>query len=193
MKLSKEKRSHFVLAVVAVLMVVSGLWFTLIRYQQTTLDRLREERDGRRAKLKQIMETINNRTQIEAELIVVSNRLALKEQDMASGDWYSAMITAITRFKQPYDVDIPQFTPSQAPTESSLMPRFPYKQFTLSVQGTACYSDLGQFVADFENRFPSSRILNLELAPSSISGPNEKFKLSFKMDIVSLVKPSGAR
>jgi hypothetical protein len=114
---------------------------------------------------------------------------------MPSGDWYSAMITEITRFKQPYDVDIPQFTasPNQAPTDSNLFPKFPYKQFTLSVQGTACYNDLGQFVADFENRFPSSRILNLELAPSSTTGPNEKFKLAFKMDIIALVKPNGTR
>ena len=194
MKLSKEKRNHLVLAILAVLMIVCGLWFTLIRFQQSSLARLKEDAARRRTKVNQILETIKNRDQIEAELIVVSNKLALKEEDMASGDWYSAMITAITKFKQPYQgVEIPQFTPSLAPTESNLLPKFPYKQFTVSVQGTACYNDLGQFVAEFENRFPSSRILNIELAPASSQTPGEKAKLSFKFDIVSLVKPSGPR
>jgi hypothetical protein len=193
MKLSKDKRNHLILAVMGSLMVIAGLWCTLIRFQQSALDRLHEEKERRQVKLAQILETINNRAQIEAELIVVSNRLASKEEEMTFGDWYSTMITAITRFKQPYDVDIPQFTaqPSPTPTECNLLPKFPYKQFALSVQGTACYNDLGQFVADFENRFPSSRILNLEIAPSTVqSTPNEKYKLSFKMDIVSLVKPT---
>jgi len=193
MKLSKEKRNQLVLAILAVLMIVCGLWFTLIRFQQSSLARLREDADRRRSKVNQILETIKNRDQIQAELLVVSNKLAIKEEDMASGDLYSAMITAITKFKQPYQVEIPQFTPSLAPAESSLLPKFPYKQFTVSVQGTACYNDLGQFVAEFENRFPSSRVLNLELAPASAQTPGEKAKLSFKFDIVSLVKPGGGR
>ena len=193
MKLSKEKRNQLILTVLATLMVVSGLWFTLIRFQQSSLGRLKEERDRRRTKLEQIKDTIKNREQIEADLIVVSNKLALKEEDMASGDWYSAMITAITKFKQPYDVEIPQFTPTLAPADSSLLPKFPYKQFTVSVQGTARYHDLGQFIADFENRFPSTRILNLELAPASAQGASDRDKLAFKMDIVALVKTSPPR
>jgi len=107
---------------------------------------------------------------------------------MASGDLYSAMIAFISNFKKPYNVDIPQFNSGGAAAEMNLLPKFPYKQVTISVAGAAYYDDLGKFIADFENRFPSSRVLNLDLSPASSQNAEEKEKLSFRMDIVSLVK-----
>jgi len=62
------------------------------------------------------------------------------------------------------------------------------------VRGTAYYHDLGKFIADFENAFPYVRLLNLEMEPvglpSPASNPEEQEKLSFKMDIVTLIKPT---
>jgi hypothetical protein len=79
-----------------------------------------------------------------------------------------------------------------------LLPHFPYKQLKITVSGTAFYHDLGKFIADFENAFPHMRVVNLALEPatggnspaSATSGasPGVNEKLSFKMDIVTLVK-----
>jgi hypothetical protein len=63
----------------------------------------------------------------------------------------------------------------------------------VSISGSAHYHDIGKFVADFENQFPTSRILNLDISPSSVTAADEKEKLAFKMDIVSLVASSANR
>ncbi len=92
----------------------------------------------------------------------------------------------IRRFKLPYKVEIPQYS-QPVIADTSLLPKFPYKQATVTVAGTAYYEDLGKFIADFENEFQHSRILNLELEPQ-LTGEGEK--ISFRMDIVTLVKPN---
>ena len=192
-KLSKEKRNHLILVVFAALAVVACFYLFVIRYQLDSLKSLKNDKEKKEQALAQIRETIKNSKQIEADLVVVSNKLQLAEEDMASGDLYSAMINSISKFKQPYNVDIPQFNSGGGAADVNLLPKFPYKQMSVSVAGTAYYYDLGKFIAEFENQFPTSRVLNLELAPASAQGPDEKEKLSFRMDIVSLVKPNNAR
>jgi Tfp pilus assembly protein PilO len=192
-KLSKDKRNQLVLAVVVTLAIVAGLYLALIRMQLDGLKKLNAKVTEKRTNNGKISETIKNSKEIEAELKVISKKLDTKEEDMASGDFYSFMITLISNFKQPYGVDIPQFTPASGSTDVNLLPKFPYKQYSVTIVGSAFYHDLGQFVAEFENRYPSSRVLNLELSPASIQGAEEREKLSFRMEIISLVKSSGAR
>ena len=193
-KISKDKQKELIAAVVLTLAVISALYFFLIRGQLDSLHNLGDRKSKKQVELDRIQDTKKNSKQIEAELTVVSNQLHQEEEDMASGDYYSTMISLISSFKQPYkNIDIPQFSPSGNPMEVNLLPKFPYRQFTVSISGTAFYHELGQFIAAFENRFPSSRVVNLELSPASAAGPEESEKLNFKMDIISLVKPSGAR
>ena len=192
-KLSKDKQKELVLAVIMTLGVLAGLYFMLIRGQLDSLRTLKDRTVKRTADLERIQSTKANSTQIEAELAQVSKQLESAEENMASGDYYSTMIALITKFKQPYNIDIPQFTPSGNPTAVNLLPKFPYQQFTVSISGTAYYHDLGQFIAAFENRFTSSRVVNLELSPASAPGPEEKELLNFRMDIISLVKPNATR
>ena len=192
-KLSRQKRSQLILAVVMTMAVVAGLHYTLIQPQSDRLTKLNAEKGEKAAILKKIRDTQKNSEQIQADLVVVGEMLKAREDDMAYGDLYSTMITIISTFKQPYNVEIPTFTPGGPAAEVTMFPKFPYKQVSVTIGGTAYYSDLGQFIAAFENRFPSSRVLNLELAPASGTGPEDKEKLQFKMDIVSLVRPGGAR
>jgi Tfp pilus assembly protein PilO len=192
-RLSNQKRNQLVLTALAIAAILAGLWFTAIRQQQNSLKRLNADIDTANAKLAQIRDTIKNSTQIEAELIVVSNKLVLQEEDMAAGDLYSSMVNSIRAFKQAYNVDIPQYNnPGGGAVDVNLLPHFPYKQVTVSISGTARFHDLGRFIADFENLFPTRRILNLEIVPASATTAEETGNLSFKIDIVSLVKPVGA-
>jgi Tfp pilus assembly protein PilO len=187
-RLSKQKRNQLVLTTLLVVAAVIGLWFTLIRYQQKGLQELNRKKKMVESDLAQVVETKKNSAQIEAELLIVSNRLVLLEENMASGDLYSSMYSSIRKFKQPYKVEIPQYTPpGSSAVEMNMLPKFPYKQFTVAISGTAYFYDLGKFIADFENEFPTSRILNLEITPASAQNAEEKEKLAFKMDIVSLV------
>jgi hypothetical protein len=191
-KLSKEKRSQVILTSVMTLLVIGGLWSFLIRYQQRGLQELSAKITASETKLQRVTEIIKNSRQIETELNVESNKLAAQEASMASGDLYSSMVSSIRSFKQNYNIDIPQFNSGGAEAPVDIMPRFPFKQVTLNIGGTAFYNDLGKFISDYENQFPSSRILNLDISRASAQSPDEREKLAFKMDIVSLVKSPAA-
>jgi hypothetical protein len=73
-----------------------------------------------------------------------------------------------------------------------MFPKFPYKAAAFNVRGSAYYHDLGQFLADFENSFPYARIQNLEIEPGAVSasGTAETEKLSFRLEIVTLINPN---
>jgi hypothetical protein len=73
--------------------------------------------------------------------------------------------------------------------ESDLLASFPYKQIQFTINGTVYYHDFGKFIADFENSFPHSRVVRLVLEPAAGPDSNTE-KLSFRMEIVTLVKPN---
>lgn len=185
-KLTKTKRMYLVMVTLATVLSLVGIWFGLIRYQQSVLADLATKRAATEKKLNEVTKAIKNPDQIKADLEKVSGELATIENDMASGDLYSWIVSQIRRFKAPYKVDIPQYSQPSV-SDVNLLPKFPYKQATVTIAGTAYYEDLGRFIADFENEFQHSRILNLEIDPQS-SGEEEK--ISFRMDIVTLIKPS---
>ena len=107
---------------------------------------------------------------------------------MPSGDLYASMVNTLRKFKLGRRVDIPQFNSAGTALDVNLLPKFPYKQVVMTIVGTAYYHDLGQFIADYENEFPTSRVLNLDLSPASVQSPDDKEKLAFKLELVSLVK-----
>jgi hypothetical protein len=55
--------------------------------------------------------------------------------------------------------------------------------------GTGYFHDIGKFIADLENKFPHMRVVNLAIDPSNAQGAGLE-KLSFRMEIVALVKPN---
>jgi hypothetical protein len=187
-KLPKEKRQQLILVVLVTLVVLGGLGFGLIKHQYENLTALANKQVAARLDLKKIEDAIKHASQIQTDLETESRVLAIQEAGMATGDLYLWAINTLKKFKSPYKIDMPLVSPPSAPSEGNLIPRFPYKQATLTVGGTAYYHDLGRFIADLENEFPHLRVanLNLELNPSPL--PGEREKLSFKMDIVTLIK-----
>jgi Tfp pilus assembly protein PilO len=190
-KLSKEKRQHLVLVVIITVGAMIGLWAGVIKTQTQSLGRIAERKAEADRKLQQVKQAIDSAEQTDARLCEVKKRLENIEDSMASGDLYSWAITTIRQFKLNYKVEIPQFSQIDGPRETSMLAAFPYKQATLSIAGTAFYHDLGRFVSDFENQYPYIRVQNLSLEPITAAG-SEREKLSFKLQIVALVKPSAS-
>jgi Tfp pilus assembly protein PilO len=188
MKLSKEKKSQLALVSVMIAVIATGLYMGLIRYQQAKLRSLDVEKSKVVKKLKNISESSSNRTKVEADLVEIAKELSRREDHMASGDLYASLVNSIRKFKLSYEVDIKQFS-SKGAGPLDVIPKFPYEQFTVTIMGSAYYHDLGKFIADFENQFESSRVLNLELLADSAGEVNNQEKLNFRMDVVSLVKP----
>jgi hypothetical protein len=189
-KLPKEKRNHLILVVIGTLAVLSALGFGLIKAQYDALGRMDVKQENAHAKLKDMEEAVKRRELVESVYNQASQLLKEKESAMAAGDLYSWMYNSVRRFQKAHKVEIPQLSPIGTPMPVNLLPDVPYQQATMQIGGSAYYHDLGQFVADFENANPLMRVANLtiELAPSS--GPADREKLSFKMDLITLVKSS---
>ncbi len=190
-KTIKQKRNQLILVSLLTLLVLAGAYYWLIRSQQQDLRSLSDRNDKAQQRLSLIKREITAAETFECQLSERLQQLQKLENGMASGDLYSWSINTIRQFKLPYRIDIPQFSQIDGPREVTLIPRFPYKQATLSVAGTGHFQDLGRFIADFENQFSHMRIINLVLEPEAATTEASE-KLSFKMDIVTLVKPSGS-
>ena len=183
-KISREKRNQLIAVVALILAVLGLIYFFLIRPQYASLAQIARSKQTADSKLVSIKNTITDATAVAKELSDASATLSQTEADMASGDLYSWTYDTVRRFKQPYDVDIPDIGHPSV-SEVDLLPDFPYKQIRFSLNGTAYYHDLGKFIAHFENEFPHARVVNLTLEPTSVDSSE---KLSFRMDIIALVK-----
>ncbi len=192
MNISKDKKQKLVLVTVVTVGVLAALWFGLLGAQRESLSDLAARRTASEKKLQQVKLTIQNAARTESELEAAGGRLRQLESGMASGDLYAWAINTIRQFKLPYKIDIPQFSQIDGPKDMAMLPAFPYKQATITIAGTAYFYDLGRFIADFENQFPYMRIQNLSLTPGGGMANTDREKLSFKMDIVALVKPGPA-
>jgi len=183
-KLSKEKRDKLILVCMgfgAVLLLI-GLMF--IRPEYAAIKSIQADTTAKQQKLANMQDTINKASTLTNALRETSATLAQSESDMATGDPNAWIYDTIRGFKTQYKMDISIASPTSI-GDVDLIPKFPYKQLKVSVNGTAYYHDLGKFIASFENNYPHGRICNLLIHPS---GDGEK--LSFSMDIVALIKPS---
>ena len=187
-KLPKGKRKNLVLVVLVTLAILAGLGFGLIRPQYNSLKRLAGDKVKAEKQYQQMQAAVQHADQLVAELNWAKTALGTMEKDVASGDLYSWVISTLRAFKVPYQVDLPSFSPIGPRSPMSLIPNFPYEQASITVAGRAHFHDFGRFVADFENQFPHIRVLNLDLDLDTVSTQPEM--LSFKMDIVTLVKPN---
>ena len=189
-RLSKEKRNQLILVLVGTAAVLSLLGLGLIRYQRAGLKQLAEKREAAEKKLKQMEAAVTHASQTSVDLAEAKKNLAAMEGDIASGDLYAWFLTTIRHFRAPYKVEIPTFSPIGPTSDVNLLANFPYKQTTLSIQGTAHYHDLGRFLADFENKFPHIRVSNLTLDLDGAASEPEM--LTFRMDLIALVKPNAS-
>jgi len=184
----REKRTQFILVIFCTVVVLGLLGFALIRPQYQTLSKIAKTESDERDKLQKIKDTIKKAGDAATQLSNVTSNLSRGEEDMASGDIYAWTYDTIRKFKASYRVDVPTIgQPSLG--EVDVLPQFPYKQIRVSISGTAHYHDLGRFIADFENTFPHIRVVNLTIEPVNATEPGNE-RLSFRMDIVALVKPN---
>jgi hypothetical protein len=187
-KLSKEKRQQLVLVALMTAGVIAGLWFGLIALQKDKIKKITDSIAATEQQIDKIQAVAAGTTQVQAALKNSSGRLNAIETGMPSGDLFSWIVRTVKTFNVPaYQVDMPQFG-LPVSSQVTMLPSFPYNQAAVAVAGNAYYPEFGKFLADFENRFPHMRIQNLNLEPGGGASPEEREKLSFHMEIVTLVK-----
>jgi len=190
-QLPKEKRNNLILVALVTAIALGGLGFGLIRFQYDHLKQIANETKEAERKLDKMKKAILGADRTETELAEISKSLSTLEEGMAypPGDLYSWVYATVRRFKLAYKIAEPQFSTAEV-GETSLLPKFPYKQVTIAISSTGFYHDIGKFIADFENQFPHIRVVNLTLDPVSGLLNDDKEKLEFKMQIVTLVRPN---
>ena len=187
-KLPIEKRKKLILVVVGTILAVAALYCLVISPQNQKLVRLANKKAEVQASQRRVLEAVRRASAIEDDLAGARKALVEAEADVASGDVYSWAINTLRQFKADYKVNIPQFSSLGPVTDVNLLPNVPYKQASLSLAGTAHFHDLGLFLADLENRFPHLRVVNLSLDLNSSPAPEDQDTVSFKLDLVTLVK-----
>jgi len=187
-KLTKEKKQQLAFIGVFTLAALIGLGWGLIKNQYEHLRILAEKKVATQKKLQRVEDAVKRTSQIEAELAEGRKKIAVMEEDLASGDLYSWIINTLRKFSADYKVEIPQKSGIMGPADVTLLPNFPYKQASITVMGTAHYHDLGRFIADMENEFPHIRLINLGIEPVPATGSADPEVLTFKMEIITLVK-----
>ena len=197
-KIPKDKRDKIILISVATLVVVGTLWFLLISAQQGMLKRAQAEAKKSREQLEGGQRTVKAQAAMKQDFEEATQALRLREQAMASpSDMYLWHIETLNKFRLGYKVEIPQFGREQM-TDVGVLAKFPYAAAVFNVRGTAHFHEFGKFLADFENAHPCMRVQNILLEPAPaelISGdPREaREKLSFKMELLTLVRPNNAQ
>ncbi len=186
---SMDKRTQLTAVISLTVLALAGVWFGLISPQQQHLRQLADRQQKAQTKLQQVNTTLKQAKQVEADLAEKLVELQKVEAGMAAGDLYSWLITTVRDFKNDYRVDIPQFSQIDGPRDVTMLPSFPYKQISVTIGGTGRYFEIGKFLSDLENQFPYVRLANLTLEPVSAAPGVEGDKLSFKVDVVALVKP----
>lgn len=182
---NRQKRNQFLLTVAGTVIAVVVLGFGLVRPQYAKLSNIRKQTADTQSHLKNTESLIRQSNATSNEVSDVAADLTDAETDMATGDIYAWTVDTMRHFKTNYKVDVPEIGQPSV-SEEDLFISFPYKQLRFSVHGNGYYHDIGKFIADFENKFPHMRVVNLSISP--VGGDSEK--LSFSMDIIALVKSS---
>jgi hypothetical protein len=164
------------------------LWFGLITLEQDKIRDLANKGESVQQEISKIQKIGVEADQVADDLKAATNRLNVIEGTMPSGDLFSWLVSSIRQFNIPsYKVDMPQFgAPRVDPVP--MFGEFPYRQASVAVSGSAYYYDFGKFLADLENHFPYLRVQNLSLEPGMGASAEEHEKLTFHMEIVTLVK-----
>ena len=194
--LPKEKRDHLLLIAIITLAITVGAYFGLVKMQQRKLARIATQTTEQQDKVGGAMRLVSTHDETQQNLEDNLQKLQSLEQNMASGDMYSWVITTLNRFRADRKVEIPQFS-REITTDIGVFPKFPYKAALFHIRGTAYFHELGKFIADFENTFPHIRIQNIDMEPAAQSAAtatptSDPEKLAFKMEIVALINPNVA-
>ena len=194
-RLSKEKRNRLILVIILTIAIGFGLWYAIITTRKQLLEEAKATIRASIDKLEKAKTLVKQADKAEARLAAAVSHLKVVEDAMASGDQYPWAILLLEKARTGHEIKIIEVT-RPVKGDVGLLAQFPYQAAIFTVRGAGHYHDFGKFLADFENSYPYFRIQNLSLAPGldSLVGPDAPAaatgeNLSFRMEIVALIKP----
>ena len=188
-RLPPAKRNMLIVVIIATAGLIGLIYIFLILPQNANNRKLASDTKAAKAKWEQYKTVIKQSSNTAKMVEEVTAELKLTEKDVASGDIYSWTYDTLRRFKADYRLEIPTIG-QPAVEEVDLLPGVPYKQARIILNGSGYFHDIGKFLADFENTFPHMRIVNLKIDPYTGAAGAGSEKLSFRTEVVVLVKPN---
>ncbi|MDB6059119.1 MAG: hypothetical protein JWO95_2963 [Verrucomicrobiales bacterium] len=191
--LPKAKRDQLILIVVVTLAIIGALIFFVVDAQYSELKRTQLKTETMRAKLMQADKLSRTESDLQARLQQVIKDLSAKEAVLAPDhDTYAWLLQNIAQFLSvhrgagvtPSGISQPDIG------ETTMIPKFPYKQATFHVKSSGYFHDVGRFVADLENEFPYVRVQNIEMSRVTGAPSADGEKLGVSFDLVMLMQPS---
>jgi hypothetical protein len=196
MKLSKEKRDRILLISMLTVGLCFGLWHVVIKSRAAQIAVEQKNLAQAEQQLSQARSWIERAQTIQSDLDRTTLQLQEREELLASPlDTFAWSRVLLEQARQKFLVNILDVTRPQA-GPMRFLPEFPYGTATFTVKGLAHYHEFGRFLADFENRHPYFRVENIELTKGNVVGSESSQlelnaeTLSFKMDIVALLRPT---
>jgi cell division protein FtsL len=190
-KLAKEKVQQIVLVWIMTAVVGALLWYFGIASLNGKRSATAGEIQAVEDKIADGNKKKGRATASKQSLETVEKELKQKEAGMASGElffWLDSKLNEFIQQNNLVEVDISNKSRGEA-ADVGILPLFPYKAVKYALRGTAYYHDFGRFVAAFENAFPYMRLQNVELVPGGQFDSSDPERLSFRMEIVALLKP----
>ncbi|HVY68586.1 MAG TPA: hypothetical protein VHH73_01575, partial [Verrucomicrobiae bacterium] len=187
--LSQEKQQQLILVALLTVMAIVGLYMGVIRAQKTKVadkKKMAADQADKNDKARRVMKFAS---QIDTDLTEVSNKLAVIEGGMASGDLYRWSVSLLSSIQARHPlVEIPG---KERPTTNrvSMLVDFPYTATTFMVRGNANYHEFGKFLADFENSYPYFHVEKVRINPATTVSEADPEKLAFEMEVVALTRP----
>ena len=173
---------------------VALVWYVLILPQRARLEAKQQKLVDVQREMTAAKRNLGLLNEFENDLKLSKHVLQQREQQMASADVYRWMVRIFDELASAHSISVFNL---EAPRveESTIPPKVPYKAAVFSVSGTAYYHEFGKFLADLENKFPHIRLQGLELkaALTGDADAEEREKLTFKMDLLTLVQPAPKR
>ena len=186
-RLPPAKRNMLIVVAVATVVLIALIYFFLIQPQNQKNSKLAADTKAAKAKWEQFKTIIKQSNVTASQLDDISSQLSRAENDIAAGDFYQWTYDTIRRFKANYRLDIPTIgTP--VISDVDLLPNLPYKQIKITLNGAGYFHEIGKFFSDFENNFPHMRLVNLQFEQTAGPGGTPSERLSFRTDVVVLVK-----
>lgn len=190
-KLPKDKRDRLILVILGAIVVTAGLYYGLISWQRTSLKGLQQKAAAAAAKADQAERLLKSADLVYAEL--EQNRMELQriEEGMApENNVYAWIVNTLSTFRltRHGSVTISSFSQPEV-GGMQMIPEFPYQGARFLIACTAEYTEIGRFIADFENSFPYARIqsLDLEPLPGNPAGSDGQ-KLAVKLEAIAPVR-----
>jgi Tfp pilus assembly protein PilO len=185
----QQGRARVALIALAAALVLIVMWYTLLDTPRAQLQAKTKVRADLSSKLDQARKQIAEAAQTKVSIQLANQRLQEMEVKMPIGDPYRWLVKAFLDFPAAARITLANIEPPHI-TESTILPKVPYKTATFNLTGTAHYHDFGTFLAELENYFPHMRVRKLDLTPGypGEADSAEAERLNFQLEIVALFK-----